>query len=59
MNDKKILEKQIISQNDRINLEGIENEHEEIEVEVEEATTTNEEAIKKRSSQSAGNSSSR
>ena len=50
MNDKKEKEKQIISQNDHINLEGIENEHEEIEVEVEEATTTNEEAIKKRSS---------
>ena len=62
MSDKKGLEKQQIissSQNDRMNLEGIDNEHEEIEIEIEEATTTNEVAMKKRSSYSAGISSSR
>ena len=62
MSEKKGLEKQQIissSHNDRMNLEGIDNEHEEIEIEIEEATTTNEEAMKKRSSYSAGISSSR
>lgn len=42
-------EKQIFH-HDNINFNGIINERDEIEVEVEEATTTNEEAIKKRNS---------